>query len=261
MAKKIKVVTQNCFLSIRTAKVVRLMQQTKADVFCLQEITRQKVAERIKKYTGLPYIISGRIRAFLHIRFHNAIFTKLPIRQQGELTFTKPLNTDNHFTGKALWITVKYQQRLIRIYNCYLNINRCGMKDRKDALLGIIKHSNNFEGPIIICGDMNTAISQKNYQRRLAKLIQRVPYPTFEEVGQYAYKSEKYLFYDTLQKSGFREVCDIEKNTWGFPLPFIRPAIFNLKLDWFLIKNFSDYSYRFGPFIGDHKSIITELTT
>ena len=159
------------------------MQQTKADVFCLQEITRQKVAERIKKHTNLPYIISGRIRAFLHIRFHNAIFTKLPVSEQGELTFTKSLNTDNHFTGKALWITVKYQQRLIRIYNCYLNINRCGMKDRKEALLGIIKHSDKFEGPIIICGDMNTAIPQKNLHRIFERLGHQLALPSFHKVG------------------------------------------------------------------------------
>lgn len=261
MDNKIKIVTQNCIVSLRTAKVIRMINKLKAHVYCLQEIRSQRIAEIIKKKTNLDYIFSNSHHTFLHISTFNVLYTNLPILNSGELEFIREeFDGRDHFVGTALWATVNYGRKKVRIYNCYLNISRCGMKDRDSALRSIIKHSAEFKGPIVICGDMNTSIPTRKIHRRLLNWFHHVPESDVTEFGLYAHINEKYYFYDLAKKLGFQEITDINYPTWTFPLPKIKLNFPEIKLDWFLIKNFRDYEYKFGPFIGDHKSIISELT-
>lgn len=261
MPKKIKVVTQNCILGLRNPKVVRFMKKQMADVYCLQEITGVRACERIKKQTKYPYLLSNGNRAFLHFHQHNAIFTHLPILENGEIVeYRKEFDGSNYYVGRALWVTVNTNGKSVRIYNCYFNISRCGMKDRDLAIRSIFKHSIKFDGPIIICGDMNTCIPSKKLHRKLIKWFHKVPLPEPFEFGKYALMNEKYHFAKIAKEHGFTEVADLEHNTWTFPLPRIKLKIPDYKLDWFLIKNFKSYTCQLGPYIGDHKSIISELT-
>jgi endonuclease/exonuclease/phosphatase (EEP) superfamily protein YafD len=250
------VVTQNCFFSKRTKKVIRLINSTQADVYCLQEITSKKIAEYIKLKTGYDYIISEKTRAVGKIHFHNAIFTKLKVHASDEINYTK--TTGKNFAGKAFWSILEKNGYLVKVYNCYLSINCMSMKQRSDIQEKILTDANEFDGRIVICGDMNTTITENKVLRKFLKILHGVPSPLAEEVAEYAEKNEKYIFYDTAQKHGFIEISGLHENTWVVPL--INMALFNLKLDWVLAKGFTDTSSVLGYFLGDHRYIIGNFT-
>lgn len=258
MQKKIKVVTQNCFWSRRIDDICLLMDESTADIYCFQEITTQQIADELKKHSGLNYLISRRFKVFFSY-FHNVIFTNLSVLDWGEIEYRKPKkNIMVPIYGKVLWAELIFNGQKVRVYNCHLMVVGQGMLERKTILLDIIRHSSKFDGPVIICGDMNTSVPGIKYQRKLAQFWLRFSIPDEKEIGDYTNKNEKYLFYDTAVSRGFREITDLAKNTWRMPL--INKELFNLKLDWMLYKGFTKKAYRLGEYIGDHRAIIGEYT-
>lgn len=252
---EIKIVTQNCFFSKTVKQVTDLVDKTEADVYCLQEITGDIVARRIKEETGYGFIISEPVRALLKMKFHNVIITNLEVVKSGERNFLA--ENANAFAGKIFWAVLKKENKLVKVYNCYLSVRSIGMGERTRILKDILDEANSFDDPVVVCGDMNTVIPDRINFRSLVKLWHGFPNPTIEEVGEYVNKNEKYIFHDTAKKCGFTELTNIDKNTWV--VPFTKKELFNLKLDWFLTKGFEDTSYMFGECIGDHKSIIGHL--
>ena len=133
------------------------------------------------------------------------------------------------------------------------------MEDRKEMISEIAEETSKHKHPVIICGDMNTVIPDKKSLRKLVRLIHRIPDPRPEICGEFAGKNEKYYFLDTIQKFGFKELGDLDKNTWRFFIT--KKEMFNLKLDWMLYKNCRSSSSRLGNWIGDHRSIIGKLVS
>lgn len=250
--------TQNCFFSKTLKKVIKLVNETRCDVYCLQEISGVKTAEKIKLETGLNYTISNGNRALLRIFNHNAVFTNLPIIDSGEFTFTKSVGKKGVFAGKVLWVVVEKLGRRYKFYNCHLGLRKLGMDERAQILDTILKDASGFDGPVVVCGDMNTIIPDKKDKRRLVQFLHKFPSPKKEKLAHYADKNEKHVFKDAAEKNGFHEVADLDVNTWVFP--FTKKELFNLKLDWFLVKGFAKVDHLIGEAIGDHKSILCRLS-
>ena len=256
--KKLKIITQNCFYSKRIKQVCNLFKANPSDIYCLQEITGNRAAERIKSDCHLDYIISKSINLRLSVDFHNAIFTNLPLIDYGELDYSKKSRKwIAPSAGRVLWSIVKIGDKDIKIYNCHFSIKDQGMLERQGILLKIIKDADEFGGPVIICGDMNTAIPCIKKHRRIIRLWNRFPKPDKKILGSFADRNEKHLFAETAHKCGFKEITNLEENTWC--IPFIKKEAFGLKLDWVLYKGFDKALYKLGPWIGDHRAIIGEL--
>ncbi len=261
MAKPpIKIVTQNIFLSKRLKKLVQFINDHRADIYCLQEIRSVKVADKIKDQTGYPYLLSGQINAVYRFKFHNLILTNLTILESGELNFTKKkcVRGSNH-AGTAFWVTLKKNDLSFRIYNCHLTLAGIHPQERLKLLEKIIKHSQNYQGPVIICGDMNTALPDQPRNMRVIKWFNRIPISK-EEFTRFLRqrKSEAWTFYTLAKKYGFEEAAELHKNTWVFP--FTGWGMFGLKLDWMLYKGFVKNNHLLAKPIGDHKAIIGEFS-
>lgn len=259
MPQKLKVITQNCFFGKKCRQVAKLINEQKPDICCLQEVTCTAYAERIKKNTDYNYLVSKLGQTyFSKYKLHNAIFTNLPVLEQGEKFWLKKRKSRfNPYAGVAFWAIVKKNNKKFLIYNCHFNVRGQGMEERKEMITEIAVQTSRFNYPVIICGDMNTALPDKKSLRKLVRLIHKIPDPQPEICGDFTDKNEKYFFLDTIQKCGFKELADLEKNTWRFFIT--KKEMFNLKLDWMLYKNCRALTSRLGDWIGDHRSIIGEL--
>jgi hypothetical protein len=69
---------------------------------------------------------------------------------------------------------------------------------------------------------------------------------------------ERELFYNKIIKHGFQEALNLHLPTWS-PIKSEWWQMFNLKLDWFLVKDLEVLHARLGKYISDHKAIQTEL--
>lgn len=259
MPEKIKVFTQNCFFGRKVKEVITLIKNNSADIYCLQEVTDTNFAEKIKKETGYNYILSKPIKTSIpRLYFYNAIFTKLPVSDYGELNWTKKRKSwISSFGGKALWLVGKKNRCLFRVYNCYFNVTDHGVIERRDMILDIIQDADKFTYSVIISGDLNTVIPDVNCHRWLVKLWHRFPTPPKNLLGDLSEKNEKYFFLNTVRKYGFDEIADLNKNTWRNIIT--GKEMFNLKLDWMLYRNCMGLPSDLGDWIGDHRAIIGEF--
>lgn len=270
----ITLVTQNCFFSKLNRKVINLVNDTKADVFCFQEIRNEKTAERIRKRTGYKYVLSKPVKAILGATLHNAIFTNLRVIETGDMNYRKTpgksnrrafwafLDRNEMFAGKVFWAIVEKGETQIKIYNSYLSMNGVGIEERQSILESILNDAKKFDGPTVICGDMNTVTAETKIQQKVFEMWCGLPKPNPEFLKNFSSESEKFVFYETAQKNGFKEISDVNDGTFVFPLsnPVFKKPLFNLKLDWFMIKGFSGSETFSSAYIGDHRAIIGKLT-
>jgi len=258
--KQIKVITQNCFIGRKVKAIIKLINEEKPDICCLQEITGRNFVEKVKKETKYNYILSEGTKTVIpKVYFHTAILTKFEILEVGEFNWKKKSRKwIEPFAGKALWSLLRSKGISILIYNCYFSIVDQGMAERGKMLVEIIKHANSFNKPAVICGDMNTTIPDSKHRRILVQLWNRFPTPSYETLGEFADKNEKYFFYETAKKHGFEEAGDMNRNTWRMLLT--RREAFKVKLDWMLYRGLKKSSSSIGDWIGDHRAIIGNFT-
>ena len=258
---ELSVLTQNSFFSKRLNQVKKLIKENPCDIYCFQEISGNNIAIQLKKECKSKYRISNGIstsNSFISSKFCNLTFSRFPFVDSGEINFENNGNGRDKFAGKSLWVEVNSQfMGGVKIYNCYLRVNFQGMYERNFILKKILEDASKFDGLVIVCGDMNTVIPDPKHHRKLVKRWHKFSDPSLEVFGDYALKDERFLFYDTAKKYGFEEITDLNLNTWS--IPFTPIEAFNLKLDWMLYKGFSKRSYKFGPWIGDHRAIIGKL--
>lgn len=259
MNPTLKIITQNIFLSKRLKKLIKFINEQQADIYCLQEIRGQRVAKKISQKTSYPFLLSESTTAMYRYKMHNLFLTKLKILKSGHLLFLKPRKVrGSSSAGLSFWATLKKDSKKFRIYNCHLSVAGVHPQERLKLLQKIIKHSQKFNGPVIICGDMNTVLPDKPRNIRIVKWFTKTPL-TKDELIQFKRerKNEAHDFYALAKKLGFAEAAELHKNTWV--LPFTRWELFGLKLDWMLYKGLVKHNHTVGKPIGDHKAIIGEF--
>lgn len=255
--QKLRILTQNCYLGLPVVKVPRLVNQTGADVVCLQEVTSRWFIKRVHKINGHTAVSTFPEKMLAWLRGRNATFSRYQVKDCGELKYDRVVNARrSHLAGQVLWTDLAIGRKTMRIYNCHLAVFGIGMEDRAGMLSDIARHAKNFSGPVIICGDMNTLTPELRPGWWLAKAWARFPYPG-PKAAKYAWLGEKYYFYDTAKKHGFEEMLGMDQQTWR--LPFSRSNMWKPKLDWMLYRGMKAIDYQLGPWIGDHRGIIATL--
>jgi endonuclease/exonuclease/phosphatase family metal-dependent hydrolase len=254
--KTFKIVTQNCFCTIPKKLIRKLIIAENADFFCFQEVTSKRFVNKIlpEKYY---WASSEPVKALHLLHFHNVILTKFPIIKSGEFLFEKSKKIGfDPFAGKAFWVEVKFGTSRLKIYNCHFSPFGQGIEDRSNMLKLIIRDAIKFVGSVVICGDMNTVIPSNKIYRKFTRIWNKFPLPRPDILGDFANANEKYFFIKTANGLGFNEIADIQENTWK--MLFIGKKM-QMKLDWMLYRKLKPKSYKLGPWIGDHRSIIAEL--
>ncbi len=117
----------------------------------------------------------------------------------------------------------------------------------------LVEHAKTVEGPVVICGDMNTVVPGTR-SRWLVQLWHRFPSPNPKICGQFTNLNERYYFADVARRHGFEEAGDMSKNTWRMVIT--NSEAFDLKLDWMLYRGLKPISCKQGEYLGDHRSII-----
>ncbi len=238
------------YTSTNFDKVAPALKKADADIFCLQEA--QELIKRLSSFDRLKvlnYAFSDGGQG------RNIILSKLPIISSGELTFP---SFTNRPLEKALWADIKIGNKIVRIYNCHFEIFGVGPKERADQLKFVLADSKKQAGPVIICGDLNTTIPSVGIKRRIIQWFHKEPNESIVIDGKYFRSDERFAFVKVAEQEGFREALDISKSTWCVT-PF-GWELFNLKLDWFLVRDITTPRISLGDYISDHRAIFAECS-
>ena len=152
--------------------ILHFVNENNPDVLCIQEYsTSAKIDLKIYPYSSI--FMKGK-----KIRTGQAIFSKFPIVNEGELPFSDSNNN-------AIFADVKIGKDLVRVYNIHLqsikispdvkeiNENVEGINQQKSQIIFnriseafkkqqqqgeiIMNHKKSCKYPIVICGDMNNS--------------------------------------------------------------------------------------------------------
>ncbi|MEK6984716.1 MAG: endonuclease/exonuclease/phosphatase family protein [Nanoarchaeota archaeon] len=238
-------------------KILPFLHSCASDVICLQEMpeAKSKLAflEKLEQYTSfIPKY--NNPPSFGGNHNHNIILSRFPIEKSGEITFPEIINKQK--LEGAIWADISINKIRLRIYNCHFGLFGFGFVERIRQLEIILKHALKFDGSTIICGDMNTTIPRHGLPRKIVQWFYKIPPGSMRYHNDYFEEDERYAFAGKAQEYGFTEAADIKKPTWS--LPYINYELFNLKLDWFLIKYVQVNDICLGPYISDHRPISAE---
>jgi endonuclease/exonuclease/phosphatase family metal-dependent hydrolase len=226
-------------------KVAPILENSQADIFCLQEAQdipeELAILPNLKKLNPVfPNDQSNR----------NIILSRLPIMSSGELDFPEKITPN---LEKVTWANIQLENKILKIYNCHLEITGIGPQQRIEQLQIILQDATNHSGPVIICGDMNTTLPRSGWKRKIISLFHAEKSNSFV-----SYQDERYEFLKTAEAIGFLEAIDIKKTTWSImPLKW---EFGSLKLDWFLIRDLKSPQITLGNYISDHRSVLAKFS-
>jgi len=239
------------YTSTNLSKIVPILEGVDADILCIQE--SQDLKKQLPNITALRsyYPVLAQNEGWND----NLILSRLPVLSSGDLSF--PSTTETVLEG-ALWADIDVSGHVLRIYSCHMGIIGLGPKDRIRQLEHVLEHSSTHVGPAIICGDMNTTIPPAGIRRKIVQWFHREPDDSIPVNGQNFISDERYVFAEIAERAGFRESIDITKSTWCIPpLCF---ELFDLKLDWFLVRDVKVQNVALSDYVSDHRSVTAECT-
>lgn len=228
-------------------KVAPSLEKAGADIFCFQEA--QELREKLDDFNGLRAL--NRVFS-KDADCNNIILSRFPVVSGGEIAFPRFTNISME---KALWTDIAAEDKIIRIYNCHFGILGAGPKQRADQLKFILADSRQHAGPVIICGDFNNTIPPAGVKRKIVQWFHKEANESLMVDGKYFYDDERYILLNIAEKEGFREATDILKSTWCLAFGW---ELFNLKLDWLLVRGVITLKVSLGDYISDHRAILAE---
>jgi endonuclease/exonuclease/phosphatase family metal-dependent hydrolase len=176
--------------------ILSFVNENNPDVLCIQEYSTSATANvDFKLYPYQAIFMKGNL-----IKTGNAIFSKFPIVNEGEITFPESNNI-------ASFADVKIGKDIVRIYNLHLEsikispdvnemsenvegfsqaksemiIKRIGeafQKQQQQAEI-FVEHKRDCEYPVVVCGDMNNSAFSYVY-----RIVKGNLQDTFEEAGK-----------------------------------------------------------------------------
>lgn len=188
-----------------TQEIRTFINDKNPDILCIQEYSTAANID-LKVYPHRYIFMQGN-----KIKTGQAIFSKFPIINEGNLVFPKSNNN-------AIFADIKKGKDIIRVYNMHLQsikispdvneisenideinqeksqlvFNRISIAFKKQQQQAeiIMNHKKNCEYPIIICGDMNNSAFSYVYRS-----IKGALNDTFEEAGKGFGKSYNFKYY------------------------------------------------------------------
>lgn len=183
-------------------KMIDLLQQTNADIFCFQEFYHTKEGilnlDNLKKITRCKYVHLG-------VRANGvALFSKHPIVKTGEIQF------ENTNWCNAIYADIQKDDQIVRIYNLHLESNRMG--GRNYAFI----NKNHFKADEMEMAEIKDIYSRlkQAFVRRakqaqvIRKHVEASPYASIvcgdfnDTAHSYAYHKIKGDFVDCFQEQG-----------------------------------------------------------
>jgi len=186
-------------------QILEFINDKNPDILCIQEYSSSAHID-LKVYPHRFIFMQGN-----KIKTGQAIFSKFPIIDQGNLVFPKSNNN-------VIFADIKKGKDIIRVYNMHLQsikispdvneisenideinkqksqmmIKRISAAFKKQQLQAeiIMNHKKDCEYPIVICGDMNNSAYSYVYRSIKGKLND-----TFEEAGTGFGQTYKFKFY------------------------------------------------------------------
>lgn len=233
------------------AKVAPALGSLGADILCLQEgHVAANHLPSLDPFHTWNHVVPAPRRNILK-KNQNIIITKFPVADSGEVEFPKDLHWR---LENATWANIRVRRQNVRVYNCHFGIVGVGPAIRASQLRFVIEHSASHNGPVVICGDFNTTIPKKGVRRKLTQLFHLEAEKHLYVDGVRSDEDERYVLLPIAEGAGFREVTDITKSTWrAAPLQW---ELFNLKLDWMLVRGLHTPSVTLCPYITDHRAIL-----
>ncbi|MBI2409431.1 endonuclease/exonuclease/phosphatase family protein [Candidatus Kaiserbacteria bacterium] len=224
-------------------RIAPIIDRESGDIFCLQECkaARGKITQ-LRNCKDYERIISSNPRN------HNIILSRLPVLHHEELPFPK---SGGEALEPVLYADIGVRTGIVRIYNCHFGITGIGIRGRLAQLRHVAHHAENFPGPVIICGDMNTTVPAAGWKRRLVEWFHEEPDEEMHVGGRYIDSDERYIFAEEANRLGFTEAFPLLKATWS--VFYTSWQFLHLKLDWFLTKNLHVINARFGNYLTDHR--------
>lgn len=237
-------------------KAVPVLKSVNSDIICLQEMTDAK--EKLSKIPELnnyhKFIPKNNSLSHNHTHGfnHNVLLSKHPILKADELAFPN-FSPKNLPIENAIRAEVKIHEKTVRLYVCHFVIKNMGLLTRLKQIEHILADAIDWQGPIIICGDMNVAMPKNQIARRIVKWWHSWPSEDMKLEIQHKKLSEKEIFHEKISRHGFTESLDLNQATWS-PLR-MGLEMFKLKLDWFMVKNLQTVKASVGGYVSDHRLI------
>ena len=184
-------------------KILQLLKESKAGIFCFQEFRHTRTGNlsiyNLKKKTGCKYSYLGNKQTRV------AIFTKYPIVKKGEINFAKG-NWCN-----AIFVDLKIEGKMFRVYNLHLESNRLGGKNyafiNKKEFKGDEQELEEIKD--ISFRLRHAFMRRANQAKIIQKHISESPYPTivcgdFNDTSHsYSYSTIKNNLTDCFREKGF----------------------------------------------------------
>lgn len=248
----------NLSRTIIYSKISKYLQETPVDIALFQEATQYTPLGIKTMLTEKGLQIIPSVQNWSSIQAANIKYFKkgiVPLKAY-------PLPKSNGFLkpipSECQWVEYKVNNTRLRIYNCQLQIRGIGIKERLAILEKIMTHSKSLKYPVVVCGDMNTTITKSGIGRKFIQFIHNEPSTSmYDEYLKCMDCDERVYFSKAAAKYGFQDVVPLNTTTWA--LPYTSLELFDLKLDWFFVKNIQYQRYELGPYITDHRPIITKL--
>lgn len=238
-------------------KIAPALASCTSDILCLQEMpdAQGKLALIPSLHSYHLYIPPLNASDDLGIDGynHNVLLSRYPIINASSFVFP-PLAKKSPILENAIRADIFVGDRAVRLYICHFMIGRIGVVGRLKQIEYILADALNYNGPIIICGDMNVAMPKNSLVRKVFKWWHRWPAEEMKSHNIPKDLAEKEIFHQKIRLHGFHETLDITKPTWS---PFRSDfwELFQLKLDWFLVKNLQPEEARLGEYLSDHRPI------
>jgi len=207
--------------------ILHFVNENNPDVLCIQEYsTSAKIDLKIYPYHAI--FMKGD-----QIRTGQAIFSKFPIVNEGELTFPESNNN-------AIFADVKIGKDIVRVYNIHLqsikispdvneiNDNVEGINQEKSQVIFkriseafkkqqqqaeiIMNHKKSCEYPLVICGDMNNSAFSYVY-----RIIKGDMQDCFEEAGKNFGQTYNFRYYPARIDYIFADNAMSVKSFTNFP--------------------------------------------
>ena len=230
------------------------------DVVALQEMCDagpklNRLSDLLKEYK--IYIPEFNARINNSDRFnHNVILSKYPVLEFKEIHF--PQLNPRAVLESCSRADININSSILRIYNCHFGIFRSGIVTRMKQLKRVLSDAKEHQGPVIICGDLNVTIPRKSLLRWVISLWHQEPKSDMIVSDKLIIEDEREIFNKIIVSHGFKEVFDLYIPTWS-PFKSRTCELFQLKLDWFIIKNTQVMSAKLGEYFSDHRPMEVQL--
>ena len=238
--------------SISSQKIKNKLKalDSKFDIVCLQEFVDKKIVKQFAKENNYSIVMSKENKKTKKHYSYNIILSKFPLLEFGEILFT---NFNVWEKESVIWATMKIGLQKLRLYNCHLQIFKVGMFERQEQIKTVYRHANNYQGSVVVCGDMNTTLPKKGLGRLLTQLVHKELRGSIAKDNEVSIKDERFAFAKIGEVFNFRDLLPINQPSWG--LPFLHWEVFKLKLDWFLVRDINNAKAIFGDYYSDHRPI------